>query len=224
MVGPAPKNVIGEVYGQLEIVGDVPRIPGKQRRVVVRCTCGTTKEMFLTVLRSGDAVSCGCFQRQQATTHGQSRNNPLYRVWGNMKSRCNDPKAKYYPEYGGRGIKVCPEWNASFEAFQSWATESGYSQDLTIDRDDNSQGYSPSNCRWVGRTAQQRNRRSQKGSSSQYIGVSFINREGMWMASIKVDGKSINLGLYPSELEAAQARDTYILTNNLKDFTMNGVL
>ena len=224
MVGPAPKNVIGEVYGQLEIVGDVPRIPGKQRRVVVRCSCGTTKEMFLTVLRSGDAVSCGCYQKQQATSHGQSKGNPLYRVWSNMKSRCNDPNAKYFPEYGGRGIKVCPEWETSFETFQSWATTHGYTPDLTLDREQNDQGYGPDNCRWVGRTSQQRNRRSQKGSTSQYIGVSFITRENKWMASIKVNGKSLNLGLYSTEIDAAKARDSYILDNHLTDFTMNGVL
>jgi hypothetical protein len=35
---------------------------------------------------------------------------------------------------------------------------------------------------------------------------------------------SINLGQYPTELEAAKARDQYIIDNQLKDFTMNGVL
>ena len=222
MPGRQPKNVIGEKYGRLTVIADAP-IKGKARRVVTQCQCGTEKEMFLTVLRSGDALSCGCYHKEVVSTHGQSQGSSLYRVWVNMKSRCNDPNAKYYPDYGGRGIKVCPEWE-SFEVFQAWASTSGYREGLTLDRQNNSSGYQPDNCRWVGRTSQQRNRRGQKGSSSQYIGVSFIQRNQIWQAGIKVDGKSINIGSFSTELEAAIARDQYIVDNNLTDFTMNKVL
>jgi hypothetical protein len=191
----------------------------------VRCVCSTEKVVLLQSLRIGDALSCGCKRVESITKHGQSKSgNPLYRTWTNMKSRCNDPNAKYFPEYGGRGIKVCPEWESSFEAFQDWASASSYQPGLTLDRERNSEGYAPNNCRWVDRTAQQRNRRSQKGSSSPYIGVSLITRSGKWAAGIKVNGVSINLGQYPTELEAAKARDQYIIDNQLKDFTMNGVL
>lgn len=212
----------GQTFGRLTVIREADRI-GKHRKLLCSCTCGVSKEMFLTVIKAG-AMSCGCLQKEVATTHGQSRvGNPLYGVWTNMKSRCTDPKAKYYPDYGGRGIAVCPEWTASFEAFHEWAKVSGYAPGLTLDRVKNDLGYSPTNCRWVGRTAQQRNRRSHKGSSSQYIGVSFIQRDQRWGAGIKIAGKAINLGTYPTELEAAKARDRYILNNSLKDFTMNGV-
>lgn len=221
--GPKPKNVIGERYEYLEIIRDAPKT-GAHRRVVVRCVCGVEKEVGLSSLRVGDAKSCGCKRIEAISTHGQSKNNPLYRTWSNMKSRCNDPKAKYFSEYGGRGIKVCQEWCDSFEAFHEWAIKSGYQPVLTLDREKNDQGYNPDNCRWVSRTTQQRNRRSQKGSSSQYIGVSFTQCNRRWVAGIKIEGKSINLGTYPTELEAAIARDQYIVENKLTDFTMNGVL
>jgi hypothetical protein len=182
------------------------------------------KEVGLSSLRVGDAKSCGCKRIEYISTHGQSTNNPLYRTWSNMKSRCNDPKAKYFPEYGGRGIKVCQEWCDSFEEFHKWAISSGYQPALTLDREKNDQEYGPDNCRWSNRTAQQRNRRSQKGSSSQYVGVCFVQRYQRWQANTKVAGKSINLGYFDTELDAAKARDQYILDNNLKDFTMNGVL
>jgi hypothetical protein len=222
MSGPKPVDFTGRTFGRLTVLREGQRV-GHQRKLMCSCTCGVTKEMFLVVIKAG-AQSCGCLQRELATTHGQSQDNPLYRTWANMKSRCSDPNAKYFPEYGGRGIRVCDEWATSFESFQDWATNSGYVAGLTLDREENSLGYSPKNCRWVNRTAQQRNRRSQRGSSSQYIGVSFIQRSQRWMAGIKIAGKAINLGVYTTELEAAKARDQYILENNLKDFTMNGVL
>lgn len=217
----ARKDVVGEVYGRLVIIGDAPT-SGKHRRVYVRCECGVEKECFLTVLRGGDAVSCGCYRETRDVTHGLTK-TPLYRTWSNMKSRCYDPNAKYFSEYGGRGIKVCPQWKDDFEAFHAWAI-TGYKTGLTLDRANNMADYSPKNCRWVNRTTQQRNRRAQKGSSSQYVGVAFIQRSKKWGASIKHGGKSHNLGSYPTELEAAIARDRYIINNNLTGFTMNEVL
>lgn len=221
--GPKPKNVVGEKYGYMEIIGDAPK-KGAHRQVAVRCICGTEKIVGLSTLRVGDAKSCGCKKVEAITTHGCSQSNPLYRTWSNMKSRCNDPNAKYFLEYGGRGIKLCEEWEDSFESFHQWAITSGYQPNLTLDRKNNSEGYSGDNCRWVNRTTQQRNRRSHKASSSQYIGVSFIQRTQKWMAGIKVKGESINIGSFTTEFEAAKARDQYIINNVLEDFTMNNVL
>lgn len=59
------------------------------------------------------------------------------------------------------------------------------------------------------------NRRSAKGSSSQYLGVHFWLEKSYykskvyfyerWRAQIKKDGKSISLGTYKTEIEAAKA-------------------
>ena len=216
-------DYVGQSFGRLTVIAEGTR-KGNHRKLLCRCSCGVTKEMFLTVIKAG-AQSCGCLQREVATTHGQSRNgNALYRTWTNMKSRCSDPNAKYFSEYGGRGIQVCSDWLRSFAAFQAWALKAGYESSLTLDRIDNSKHYAPDNCRWASRTTQQRNRRSQKGSSSQYVGVAFVAKHQKWVSSIKVAGKSINLGLFSNELDAAKARDQYILDHDLKDFTMNEVL
>jgi hypothetical protein len=213
----------GQQFGRLTVLGDALKV-GAHRKLNCQCTCGVIKSMYLSVIKAG-AQSCGCLQREIATKHGQSRSgNPLYGVWTNMKSRCTDINAKYYPEYGGRGITVCEQWATSFETFELWANNSGYIQGLTLDRANNDSNYQPDNCRWVNRTAQQRNRRGQKDSSSQYVGVSFIQRNQKWMAGIKIDGKPKNLGLYQTELQAAIARDTYIVENNLENFTLNNVL
>lgn len=147
----------------------------------------------------------------------------LYRVWINMRQRCNNPNAQYYADYGGRGVTICPEWD-SFQVFKAWAKQAGYAEGLTLDREGNGLLYSPANCRWVDRQTQQRNRRGQRGSTSSYVGVSFNKRDSVWQASIKLDGKPKALGTFKTALEAAIARDSYIVQNQLQNFTMNNVI
>lgn len=85
----------------------------------------------------------------------------LYKRWASMKSRCNNPRMAQYHDYGGRGITVCDEWS-QYAPFEVWALASGYAEELELDRIDNDQGYSPSNCRWVSRKTNQQNSRQSK--------------------------------------------------------------
>lgn len=82
----------------------------------------------------------------------------LYYVWKAMKSRCLNSKDKSFLYYGGRGITICEEWLV-FSVFENWALSNGYTEGLQLDREDNSAGYSPLNCRWVTRSKNMNNTR-----------------------------------------------------------------
>lgn len=84
-----------------------------------------------------------------------------YRAWQTMRLRCTNPKNKAYPDYGGRGITVCDKW---FDDFPAFLRDMGRkpSPEYELDRKDNDLGYSPDNCRWVTRSQNDRNRRSNR--------------------------------------------------------------
>jgi len=93
-----------------------------------------------------------------APTHGKSR-SPIYNTWRGMIGRCKNPSDRYYHNYGGRGISVCTEWQDA-STFIEWALANGWQEGLQIDRIENNKNYEPSNCRFVTRTVNCRNMRS----------------------------------------------------------------
>jgi hypothetical protein len=75
-----------------------------------------------------------------------------------MRDRCNNPRRKSWAGYGGRGIKVCEEWD-DYGVFRDWALANGWNRSLQIDRIDNDGPYSPENCRIVDARTNLRNTR-----------------------------------------------------------------
>ena len=155
-------------------------------------------------------------------THGDSgKNTPyasLYRRWNHLRARCNNPSDSAYNDYGGRGITVCTEWDSSYEVFKKWSLANGYEEHLTIDRIDGNGNYQPNNCRWASMATQAANRAKSRSikQSSIYKGVTLKKGDTKYIARIMLAGKSIALGSYITEKEAAIAYNKYVLSNNLE--------
>jgi hypothetical protein len=85
--------------------------------------------------------------------------HPLYKTWEGMMARCYNENSKDFYLYGGRGIEVCKRWHDP----KSFAEDmSPRPNGRTLDRINNSRGYSPDNCRWATPMEQHANKRSNK--------------------------------------------------------------
>ena len=134
--------------------------------------------------------------------HGYNKTK-IWRTYYNIKQRCNNPKHPRYNDYGGRGIKMCKEWEDDIMNFINWAKENNYNDSLTIDRINVNQDYSPSNCRCVSYSIQSINTTTRIDNTSGYRGVSRDKHN--WRAQIQIKGKSKFLGYFDTPEEASEA-------------------
>ncbi|MDR0472139.1 MAG: hypothetical protein LBH43_00460 [Treponema sp.] len=133
------------------------------------CECGQETIVRSSHLIAGLVKSCGCvnsetgrqtikFAQNTRRTHDESRSR-LHIIWTNMKQRCGNKNNVGYKDYGGRGIKICHEWENDYISFRDWALSNGYADNLSIDRINNDGNYEPSNCRWASKEIQSNNQR-----------------------------------------------------------------
>lgn len=158
-------NLTGKRFGRLTVIG-LDDKEGRKTYWVCQCDCGNIKSVRSDSLQARLIRSCGCLKNEQdkknlTANHSHKMSGTrMYNIWQGMKGRCNNIHDARYHSYGGRGIKVCQEWEDNFAAFSEWALNNGYAENLTIDRINNDKGYSPDNCRWIDNKTQSNNRRS----------------------------------------------------------------
>jgi hypothetical protein len=159
-------DISGRRFGRWEVLRFSHEKESRAKYWLCRCDCGTERAVNSSMLISGKTVSCGCFMRENnsrlsrlRTKHGMYKSSE-YRIWQLMKERCHTPQNPAYPRYGGRGIHVCRRWRNSFENF--YADMGPRPKESQLDRIDNNEGYSKSNCRWADHVTQQSNRRDNR--------------------------------------------------------------
>lgn len=169
--GKKAVNLTGMRFGAWTVIEQGPKTSSGSMTWKCICDCGTIKNVTACDLRNGKSLGChACLWNRQlhprAHTDGSRRwvNNKetkVYRRWRAMKERCNNPNNKSYKNYGARGITVCEEWNASFQAYFDYVSKLDYfgEEGYTLDRIDNNKGYEPGNVRWATKSEQERNKR-----------------------------------------------------------------
>ena len=160
------RNLQGERFGKWVVINKSEQKLHGKTAWLCKCDCGTVRNVTQNNLVSKLSTNCGCVRKQilsERATHKETHSR-LYGVWGSMMSRCYNQNRKCFKQYGGIGITVCKEWH-KYEAFRDWAIANGYDENAahgicTIDRINPTEGYSPSNCRWVDMKRQCRNKRN----------------------------------------------------------------
>ena len=161
----------------LEYIKDVgyKTLKGKGRKKIislVKCSyCYKEKTIIKDTIKR--VLTCGCFKdnivkkNKERATHNMSETR-IYNIWRKMIYRCCNKNTKSYRDYGGRGIKVCDEWE-ELENFLEDMEDKYYrhvdrygEKDTTLERVGNNEGYNIRNCKWATRKEQNNNQRRRK--------------------------------------------------------------
>ena len=138
-------------------------------------------------------------------------------IWLGMIARTTQETASNYQNYGGVGITLEDSRWLNFKEF--WADMGDtYVDNSSLDRIDNSRGYSKENCRWATKNLQQHNR-DKVADTGLPIGVFSIKNSHKYFSTIKdslnvlnrvgYSSPNVYLGTFTCPTGAALVYDNY---------------
>jgi hypothetical protein len=178
------QNLIGMKFGFLTVKDQVKKENRKGLFWLCSCDCGNiTTPISTNSLIKLKTRSCGCYKikriKEANSTHKLTKTR-TYVSWRSMWARCTDSKRKDYEYYKTK--TPIDRW----KYFENFLQDMGERPaNKSLDRIDNSKGYSKDNCRWSTSKEQQANR-----NTNIYI---FINGEKYCMKeACSIFGTSYN--------------------------------
>lgn len=228
------KDLTGLQFGKWHVFGYAGLNKDLKSTWWCYCECDPSKYYILvgSELSRGRTKSCGCliveenknrsYLWKEAYTYNTSKKDiwRLHRIFNGMKERCYNLLSKDFPNYGGRGIKICDEWLLDKNSFVSWAFEHGYKNDLTIDRINVNGNYEPGNCRWITLLEQGDNKRTT-------IYVDYKDEKRTLLSVLRENGIKNNYSTYRSRFLKGWNLEKTINTpirTSYKEITLKAIL
>ena len=189
--------MINTRFGCLTVIGEpfMERRPDRTIYLIkCRCDCGKEKIVARYRLLSGHTNSCGHLRGivlgNATRKHGKSNKISEYQVWKGMRQRCTNPRSKFYPRYGGRGISICAEWNDFGKFYEDVGQRPTPLH--TLERINNDGNYCKENCKWATQTEQASNRKSSrlvyfKGETHTISAWSRKLNVGIWLITERLN-------------------------------------
>ena len=210
-----PEEMIGKTYERLTVKESLYYKGNHTTKMLCDCSCGKENlKVIASQLLSGKTRSCGCLKVEaivkRSLKHGGAKRGGMtaeYSVWRDIHKRCSDTDNQVY---GGKGIKVDPSWS-EFSVFLSDMGTKPH-KNSTIERLDNSLGYSKENCVWECRSTQSAHRTKQSNNTSGAIGV--IETESGYRVKVAWHGKKKEFLRHTLE-KAVIVRDLWVIVNGL---------
>ena len=151
-----PRCHIGEVHGIYTIV-DMTGEKDKYGHWIYKCICnecGFEKFSHYGAISGANSITTTCKHLRangMPIIYDKRRwnNKRIGKIFRSMVVRCYCKTDRNYQWYGAKGIEICNEWLNDPMSFEKWALNSGYTDDLTIDRIKSDENYCPENCRWI---------------------------------------------------------------------------